>query len=111
MSNKQPTLEARYFKDPANDQQIAEALSKVLFDLDPADTCCKENDAFDEYDAIAQSIVDAVRAGKPFPIAIREQMVASFGRGYFDEQTLNALSQAVITQLDHTIAAKVSPPA
>lgn len=32
-------------------------LSKVLFELDPARTCCKENDCFDEYDSIASKIL------------------------------------------------------
>ena len=32
-------------------------MSKVLFELDPAGTCCKENDCFDEYDNTAMFIV------------------------------------------------------
>lgn len=28
----------------------AEQISKALFKADPMNTCCKENDCFDEYD-------------------------------------------------------------
>lgn len=31
-------------------------ISKVLYDLDPIGTCCKENEAFDEYSKVADSI-------------------------------------------------------
>ena len=33
-------------------------ISDILFNLDPMNTCCKENSAFDEYDSIAQQIED-----------------------------------------------------
>jgi hypothetical protein len=31
-------------------------LSEILFEIDPAGTCCKQNDCFDEYDSIAAEI-------------------------------------------------------
>ena len=37
---------------------ISDMISDILFNLDPMNTCCKENSAFDEYDRIAQQIED-----------------------------------------------------
>lgn len=34
----------------------ARNISKALFDTDPMNTCCKENDCFDEYDRVAESV-------------------------------------------------------
>lgn len=34
-------------------------ISEILFNLDPMNTCCKENEAYDEYDRIAQQIADS----------------------------------------------------
>ncbi len=31
-------------------------ISQSLFELDPMNTCCKENDCFDEYDFVARHI-------------------------------------------------------
>lgn len=31
-------------------------ISEILFDIDPMNTCCKENHAYDEYDRIADQI-------------------------------------------------------
>ena len=39
-------------------REISAAVSKYLFDEDPMGTCCKENDATDEYDSIAVIIAD-----------------------------------------------------
>lgn len=33
-------------------------ISEVLFNLDPMNTCCKENHAYDEYDRIAYQIAN-----------------------------------------------------
>lgn len=33
------------------------AISEVLYNEDPAFTCCAENDCFDEYDGVAEIIV------------------------------------------------------
>ena len=35
----------------------AERLNEVLFELDPARTCCVENECYDEYISIAEAIV------------------------------------------------------
>ena len=33
-------------------------ISEILFNLDPMNTCCKENHAYDEYDRIAYQIAN-----------------------------------------------------
>lgn len=33
-------------------------ISEILFNLDPMNTCCKENGAYDEYDRIADQIAN-----------------------------------------------------
>ena len=35
-------------------------LTKLLFDIDPMNTCCKENDCFDEYQSISIEIVSYI---------------------------------------------------
>ena len=37
---------------------ISDIISDILFNLDPMNTCCKENSTFDEYDRIACQIED-----------------------------------------------------
>lgn len=34
-------------------------ISEILFNLDPMNTCCKENEAYDEYDRIADQIANS----------------------------------------------------
>lgn len=38
----------------------SEAISRILFRHDPANTCCVENDAYDEYDRVAESIAHLI---------------------------------------------------
>ncbi|MEC9483082.1 MAG: hypothetical protein UMU75_07105 [Halomonas sp.] len=50
----------------------AEYLSRALFESDPMGTCCKENDCFDEYDAIAGDIVSRCQRGQSLETALTE---------------------------------------
>ena len=34
-------------------------ISEILFELDPMNTCCKENEVYDEYDRIADQIANS----------------------------------------------------
>lgn len=43
-------------------------VSRVLFETDPMGTCCKENDCFDEYAAIANDIVSRRQRGQPYQV-------------------------------------------
>jgi len=47
-------------------QPSIKQISKALFDTDPMQTCCKENDCFDEYDLVAKQIYRNVEAGLSF---------------------------------------------
>jgi hypothetical protein len=58
--------------------QDASRISEVLFDHDPMNTCCKENDCFDEYDSIAQSAFDKLSNGQPIDEAISETLIDWF---------------------------------
>ena len=40
-----------------------ETLSAWLFETDPQNTCCKENDCFDEYDRVAASAIELIAEG------------------------------------------------
>ncbi|KXS55522.1 MAG: hypothetical protein AWU57_84 [Marinobacter sp. T13-3] len=51
-------------------QYTAEILSRALFYTDPMNTCCQENDCFDEYDAIAVDIVDRLEHGVSMKAAL-----------------------------------------
>ncbi|PPK50051.1 hypothetical protein [Marinobacter persicus] len=46
-----------------SEQSSAAALSRALFYTDPMNTCCQENDCFDEYDAIAADIAERLENG------------------------------------------------
>ncbi len=38
-------------------------ISKALFQTDPMNTCCKENDCFDEYDYVADTVAEKLGEG------------------------------------------------
>ncbi|QEA37776.1 hypothetical protein FGL86_00965 [Pistricoccus aurantiacus] len=57
----------------------AEQLSCALFDADPMDTCCKENDCFDEYDAIAEDILSKREQGQSLEKSLRHTFGEWFG--------------------------------
>ncbi|MBY6064514.1 hypothetical protein [Pseudidiomarina sediminum] len=78
-------------------------LSAALYDIDPARTCCRENECEDEYDAIAAAIIACIRDGESYPVAIRQQMILSFGREHFDHRTLNTLSEAALKLITRSI--------
>lgn len=37
-------------------------MNSVLFKLDPANTCCAENEAYDEYESVANSIIEDLKS-------------------------------------------------
>ncbi|RUO71655.1 hypothetical protein [Idiomarina ramblicola] len=89
--------------DKAN-EQLTRYLSEALYELDPANTYCKENSCFDEYELIAQSTIATEQNGKPFSVAIREKMINSFGRETFDHKTINTMSDTLIKSMAVKIA-------
>jgi|AntDeeMinimDraft_4_1070355.scaffolds.fasta_scaffold38655_1 hypothetical protein len=47
-------------------------ISRALFQTDPMNTRCKENDCFDEYDDIAADILGRLEAGESLKTALAE---------------------------------------
>lgn len=83
---------------------LSSYLSEALYELDPANTCCKENKCFDEYDRIARSVINAESNGEPFTEALPEVMITSFGRDAFDHRTINTMSESVAKEIAASIA-------
>lgn len=79
-------------------------LSEALYERDPANTCCKENKCFDEYDRLARTVINTESDGKPFTEALPEAMITSFGRDAFDHKTINTMSEAVAKEIAESIA-------
>lgn len=42
----------------------AASLSAWLYETDPKQTCCKENDCLDEYDRVATTAIERIAAGE-----------------------------------------------
>lgn len=53
-------------------------ISQSLFELDPMNTCCKENDCFDEYDFVAKHIYKHTVQGLSLENAIYLSFVQLF---------------------------------
>ncbi|WP_346796337.1 hypothetical protein R5M92_12790 [Halomonas sp. Bachu 37] len=68
-----------------------EHLSRVLFAADPMGTCCKENDCFDEYDAIADGIVSRCEQGQSLEVALNETFEEWFGMELAERVDMQAL--------------------
>lgn len=63
----------------------AEQISKVLFEADPMNTCCKENDCFDEYDRIAEAIEDRLIEGQ----SLKEGLITEISEWFFDGESFD----------------------
>ncbi|MEA3250585.1 MAG: hypothetical protein U9Q35_03240 [Pseudomonadota bacterium] len=71
-------------------------VSRVLFESDPMGTCCKENDCFDEYDAIADDIVSRCQRGQPLESAIRGTFEEWFGIELAERGDVSALGRELL---------------
>jgi hypothetical protein len=56
-------------------------ISTALFESDPMNTCCKENDCFDEYDRIAADVAQRLEAGETLKDALAEAINGWFYDG------------------------------
>ena len=66
-----------------------EQISGALFETDPMNTCCEENDCFDEYDGVAEEIAARVAEGENLERAlIREISEWFFDGDQFDRSRL-----------------------
>lgn len=55
-------------------------ISKALFETDPMNTCCKENDCFDEYDSIAEAIAERLAKGE----SLEQALTVEISEWFFD---------------------------
>ncbi|WP_138103098.1 MULTISPECIES: hypothetical protein [Marinobacter] len=56
-------------------------ISQALFEADPMNTCCKENDCIDEYDGIAEAISARLLKGDN----LEQAMIAEISEWFFDD--------------------------
>lgn len=69
-------------------------ISKALFEADPLNTCCRENDCFDEYDCIAQTVKQRLTEGLSLDHALVEEVSKWFFDGaHFDTSRLTLAFQ------------------
>lgn len=59
----------------------AEDISKALFEADPMNTCCKENDCFDEYDRVAEAVKESLDEGQNLEQALIREISEWFHDG------------------------------
>jgi hypothetical protein len=58
----------------------AEQISKALFEADPMNTCCKENDCYGEYDRVAEAIEDRLKEGQ----SLKQAFTTEISEWFFD---------------------------
>lgn len=71
-----------------------EAIAKILFELDPMGTCCKENGLLDEYDGIASGIAESIQNGASIESALQTEFQYWFDVT-LDEGKLSALRHVI----------------
>ncbi|MFD2191036.1 hypothetical protein [Pistricoccus aurantiacus] len=76
----------------------AEQLSRALFEADPMATCCKENDCFDEYDAIAEDIVSRREQGQSLEKTLGDTFDEWFGAELAERVDVPALCRRLVNQ-------------
>jgi hypothetical protein len=67
-----------------NMQLTADQISRALFESDPMNTCCKENDCFDEYDRIAAGVAESLEAGA----TLKEALAGAINESFYDGEDL-----------------------
>ncbi|ATG74861.1 hypothetical protein CGX12_09655 [Zobellella denitrificans] len=81
-----------------------EQISHLLFEADPMNTCCKENDCLDEYDNLAEDILTALNKGDTLENAVRQPLLIGFGEDLATpekiEQVMRALSPLSLASTD-----------
>lgn len=70
-------------------------ISRWLFTQDPMHTCCLENDAFDEYDAIAQRLVEQLASGDDSHTALLSALTYWFDEELVSEAPLESLARSL----------------
>lgn len=85
---------------PARRDTFTVSISRWLFAQDPMHTCCVENDAVDEYDAVARDLVDRLTEGDAPAVALHAVLAAWFGDEMVDEARVRPLVRSLGELLD-----------
>ena len=70
-------------------------LSQILFQHDPMGTCCRENDAFNEYDRIAFELAERLEAGDTPDVALNAVLREWFGDDLVEGADLASVIEAL----------------
>jgi hypothetical protein len=81
--------------NPEHHDSLAARISRWLFAQDPMHTCCVENDAVDEYDAVARYLVDRLAEGDAPAAALHAALAEWFGEEMVDETRLRPLARSL----------------
>lgn len=80
-----------------NETLSVKSISKALFETDPMNTCCKENDCFDEYDRVAAGVVAKLDEG----FDLKQALVIELAEWFFEKDDLHTdCLNPVITYLE-----------
>lgn len=71
-----------------------ETINAILFEIDPMNTCCKENNCYDEYERIASDIASMTSTGETIESALQYQFKFWF-ESTLDSQLMRSLTRAI----------------
>lgn len=74
-------------------------VSRALFETDPMNTMCQENECFDEYDRVASDVVTKIEAGAGPAQALRQSLGEWFGEDLLEDRALTPVVEQLNTQL------------
>lgn len=60
-------------------------ISKALFESDPMNTCCKENDCFDEYGYVAKAVTEKLAKG----FSLEQALITEISEWFFDGENFD----------------------
>tara|TARA_R110000823_G_scaffold302779_1_gene424061 strand:- start:3095 stop:3352 length:258 start_codon:yes stop_codon:yes gene_type:complete len=63
-----------------NGNLTSKQISSALFEADPMNTCCRENDCFGEYDFVAQAVTERLAEG----LSLDQALVEEVSKWFFD---------------------------
>ncbi|SOB74892.1 hypothetical protein SAMN04488490_0432 [Marinobacter sp. LV10R510-11A] len=67
-----------------NMQLTTDQISRALFENDPMNTCCKENDCFDEYDRVAVDVAQCLEAGS----TLKDALAGAINEWFYDGEDM-----------------------
>lgn len=78
-----------------NMQLTTDQISRALFENDPMNTCCKENDCFDEYDRVAVDVAQCLEAGS----TLKDALAGAINEWFYDGEDMPKVSRSLSRQL------------